>query len=34
MVIDNTESYAYLACDNQNIYSYSLEVNTLDPKTK
>jgi hypothetical protein len=27
MAVDTTESHVYLACDNQNVYSYSLEAN-------
>lgn len=33
-VVDHTESYVYVACDNQNIYCYSLEQTESGGKSK
>eukprot|EP00347_Sterkiella_histriomuscorum_P001718 403370949 len=34
MAVDNLESHVYLACENQNIYCYSLEISSSDQKSK
>ncbi|CDW75055.1 wd domaincontaining protein [Stylonychia lemnae] len=33
-VVDSIESYVYLACENQNIYCYSMELSQSDLKSK
>ena len=34
MAIDNIESLVYLACENQNIYSFALETSQQEQKHK
>mmetsp|Transcript_7045 Transcript_7045/g.11859 ORF Transcript_7045/g.11859 Transcript_7045/m.11859 type:complete len:86 (+) Transcript_7045:883-1140(+) len=32
MVVDSPENSVFLACDNQNVYQYSLEAQSLQPE--
>lgn len=34
MAVDNIEASVYLACENQNIYQYSMELSSADHKSK
>ena len=34
MIVDSIEANVYLACENQNIYQYSMEISSSDQKSK
>lgn len=34
MAIDSIEAYAFIACENQNVYCYSLEISSSEAKSK